>query len=148
MNEYQDQTVRMLLAAVAAAKCPPEVLADRLMELGVPYAKALEAIEPPTDRDSLLRAILANPADDMSRLVFADWLEEHGESERAEFIRIQCELATIKCTCSDNGTRIDSGPYGYGPRSIDPCERCNKYAFRRREQELLARHEKKRDKLT
>src|SRR5262249_32452387 len=29
---------------------------------------------------------------DIVRLVFADWLEEHGQPERAEFIRIQCEL--------------------------------------------------------
>jgi hypothetical protein len=29
-------------------------------------------------------------------LVFADWLDEHGESARAEFIRVQCELETSK----------------------------------------------------
>jgi len=34
----------------------------------------------------------ATPADDLPRLVLADWLEEHGEPERAEFIRVQCEL--------------------------------------------------------
>src|SRR5436309_3487752 len=37
-----------------------------------------------------------NPADDAPRLVLADWLEENGDEAdraRAEFIRIQCELA-------------------------------------------------------
>lgn len=36
---------------------------------------------------AFLRAILAEPGEDVHRLVAADWLEEHGESERAEFIR-------------------------------------------------------------
>src|SRR5262249_19745392 len=40
----------------------------------------------------LLRAIAAAPADDGPRLAFADWLQAHGEPERAEFIRVQCEL--------------------------------------------------------
>jgi uncharacterized protein (TIGR02996 family) len=32
---------------------------------------------------------------DALRLVFADWLEDHGELERAEFIRVQIELAKL-----------------------------------------------------
>ena len=40
--------------------------------------------------DALLSAIVANPDDDLPRLVFADWLEENGEPERAEFIRVEC----------------------------------------------------------
>jgi uncharacterized protein (TIGR02996 family) len=44
-----------------------------------------------TDREALLQSILNNPDDDSPRLVFADWLEEHGEPERAEFIRVQFE---------------------------------------------------------
>lgn len=42
---------------------------------------------------SFLQAILETPDDDAPRLVFADWLDEHGEEARAEFIRVQCELA-------------------------------------------------------
>ena len=41
----------------------------------------------------LLRAIREHPDDDLPRLVYADWLEEHGEPQRAEFIRSQVELA-------------------------------------------------------
>ncbi len=47
-------------------------------------------------RAGLMQAILAEPREDTVRLVFADWLEEHGnQSERrlAEFIRAQVELA-------------------------------------------------------
>ncbi len=35
--------------------------------------------------------ILEDPENIPLRLVFADWLEEHGQPDRAEFIRIQCE---------------------------------------------------------
>src|SRR5271156_4191471 len=43
-------------------------------------------------------AILANPGDDALRLVYADWLEDRGDSAdaaRAEFIRTQTELAAL-----------------------------------------------------
>ena len=40
-----------------------------------------------SDGESLYRAILAAPADDAPRLVYADWLEERGDLERAELIR-------------------------------------------------------------
>ncbi|MBA4191115.1 MAG: hypothetical protein C0467_24285 [Planctomycetaceae bacterium] len=40
-----------------------------------------------------LRAIIEAPEDDTARLVFADWLDENGQSERAEFIRTHIELA-------------------------------------------------------
>jgi uncharacterized protein (TIGR02996 family) len=50
-----------------------------------------------TQERGLLQAILANPDDDATRLVFADWLEEYGQSKadqaRAEFIRLQLTLA-------------------------------------------------------
>jgi uncharacterized protein (TIGR02996 family) len=41
-----------------------------------------------SDHAALLRAILVDPADDAPRLVLADWLDENGEPERAEFIRL------------------------------------------------------------
>src|SRR5215210_2622285 len=42
------------------------------------------------DEAALLSAILAHPDEDTPRLMYADWLDEHGQPERAEFIRIQC----------------------------------------------------------
>ena len=44
----------------------------------------------------LLRAILDDPDDDTPRLVYADWLDEHGDEARAEFIRLQVELAKLE----------------------------------------------------
>jgi uncharacterized protein (TIGR02996 family) len=52
-----------------------------------------------TLEDQFLADILEHPDDDLPRLVYADWLEEHGDEEaraRAEFIRVQCELARLK----------------------------------------------------
>jgi uncharacterized protein (TIGR02996 family) len=46
-----------------------------------------------TDADALLAAVLAEPDDDLPRLVYADWLDENGRPERAEFVRVQVELA-------------------------------------------------------
>jgi uncharacterized protein (TIGR02996 family) len=47
----------------------------------------------PDTRRAFLEAICEAPDDDAPRLVYADWLEEIGEMERAEFIRAQMELA-------------------------------------------------------
>jgi uncharacterized protein (TIGR02996 family) len=63
------------------------------------------------DERAFLRAIVEAPVDDAPRLVYADWLEEHGQGERAEFIRLQIQ------------------PVGPSPERK-----------RRREYELLARH--------
>lgn len=48
-----------------------------------------------TDREALYAAILAAPDDDLARLVFADWLEENNERERAVHLRAQVELAKL-----------------------------------------------------
>ncbi len=69
-----------------------------------------------TTGDSLLAAIIQSPADDAPRLVYADWLEENGDPERAEFIRVQIALAL---------------------RELEP-ER--KTLLQRREKELLDQH--------
>jgi uncharacterized protein (TIGR02996 family) len=43
-------------------------------------------------RAAFLADIVANPDDDTPRLVYADWLDENGDPDRAEFIRAQIEL--------------------------------------------------------
>lgn len=48
------------------------------------------------EREALLKAVCDNPDEDAPRLVFADWLQEHGEEERAEFIRLQIEIAGLR----------------------------------------------------
>jgi uncharacterized protein (TIGR02996 family) len=47
------------------------------------------------DRAAFLAAIREAPEDDTSRLVFADWLEEHGDDQRAEFIRAQVTASRL-----------------------------------------------------
>jgi uncharacterized protein (TIGR02996 family) len=44
-----------------------------------------------THDEAFLADIVENAADDAPRLVYADWLDDHGEPGRAEFIRVQCE---------------------------------------------------------
>jgi uncharacterized protein (TIGR02996 family) len=39
--------------------------------------------------------IVAHPDDDAPRLIYADWLQDNGQPHRAEFIRLQCRLATL-----------------------------------------------------
>jgi uncharacterized protein (TIGR02996 family) len=46
--------------------------------------------------EALLQAIRAEPEDDLPRLAYADWLDEHGEPERAEFIRTQIERVALE----------------------------------------------------
>lgn len=46
-----------------------------------------------TRDQAFLQAIIETPDDDAPRLIYADWLEDHGDPSRAEFIRVQCALA-------------------------------------------------------
>lgn len=73
-------------------------------------------------REDLLAGILADPADDIRRLAYADCLEEDGEADRAEFIRMQIELSrmlkpgttvcdTMLATCTDCDQLMVVCPY-------------------------------------
>jgi uncharacterized protein (TIGR02996 family) len=73
---------------------------------------------------ALLRAICAEPDDDTPRLVCADWLEEHGDADRAAFIRIQVELARLEAAGQGKSLEADTlrkkeraylGPYSVKP---------------------------------
>ena len=44
------------------------------------------------EQEALFAGILENPDDDAPRLIYADWLEEHEDEERANFIRWQIAL--------------------------------------------------------
>src|SRR5262245_40072092 len=70
---------------------------------------------------ALLKEIKDNPADDLPRLVLADWLDDHGEPDRARLIRVQCELS---------------------PLAEQPMSQLNPryHALQREEKTLLARH--------
>ena len=78
-----------------------------------------------THLDALLLAVLADPNDDGPRLIYADAIDEAGECDRAEFIRVQVELARL----GDDG----------GPIAHDIGDQCGCYlcVLRRRGRELL-----------
>jgi uncharacterized protein (TIGR02996 family) len=53
----------------------------------------------PATLEGLLAAVREEPDDDARRLVLADWMEEHGDSEWAELIRVQCRTAALENRC-------------------------------------------------
>jgi len=64
------------------------------------------------EREGLLRDVPEDPADDGARLRFADWCEDAGQYDRAEFIRLQIALwnAARDCSCGRNdGVHLRSG---------------------------------------
>jgi uncharacterized protein (TIGR02996 family) len=79
---------------------------------------------------AFLAAIIADPANDGPRMLYADWLEEQGDAARAELIRVQCELATRP---DDPLKMWDVGHHTDAGWAIQ--KRCE--ALRRRESALL-----------
>jgi uncharacterized protein (TIGR02996 family) len=47
------------------------------------------------DEQAFVAALADSPDDVAGRLIFADWLDERGATDRAEFIRLQCELERL-----------------------------------------------------
>jgi uncharacterized protein (TIGR02996 family) len=45
--------------------------------------------------EGFLADIIEHPDDDAPRLIYADWLDDHGQPKRADFIRVQCQLARL-----------------------------------------------------
>lgn len=45
-----------------------------------------------SDEEAFLNAIRASPDDDAPRLVYADWLDEHGQPEKAGYLRTEAAL--------------------------------------------------------
>lgn len=79
-----------------------------------------------TIADAFLEDILAHPDDDTPRLIFADWLEEEGgDSERAEFIRVQCRMHGMICAYQ---------PFSSFRKQVS-CEHCE---LKRRAKTLIA----------
>lgn len=71
------------------------------------------------ERAALVRAILEQPEDDAVRLAFADWLQEHGDESRAEFIRVQ--IAMSGTTVGPDGTGDSGERYKLVRRESDLC---------------------------
>ncbi|MBX9583175.1 MAG: TIGR02996 domain-containing protein [Gemmataceae bacterium] len=92
-----------------------------------------------TDREALYRAILDSPDDDTPRLVYADWLDDHGDPEYARFIRAQVELARvpewdplyIRTWEHDREAFVGSAFRGRFPRAVTRGPHGALYEFRR-----------------
>jgi uncharacterized protein (TIGR02996 family) len=83
-----------------------------------------------TAGDALLADIIADPKDDGIRLIYADYLEDNGDEERAEFIRVQLEMARLHtCECA---------PSLYVMPGCATCQLVE--PIRRRQRDLLDRH--------
>jgi uncharacterized protein (TIGR02996 family) len=70
------------------------------MATGHPRFHLAERIAMHTDAD-FLQMLLADPADDTTRLVYADWLEEQGDAvsaAKSEFLRLTVQLAAPRGT--------------------------------------------------
>jgi uncharacterized protein (TIGR02996 family) len=51
------------------------------------------------DEQLLIAAVLADPEDDAPRLIYADWLDEQGECDRAGLVRVCCAMRRLPCRC-------------------------------------------------
>ncbi len=95
-----------------------------------------------TDRASFLAAIIAEPEDNTPRLVYCDWLDENGDEAdraRAEFIRVQCELAAMLKDI--NPIHHNGLDMILDPQSREDTEwRDEVHRLQRRERELLTRN--------
>jgi uncharacterized protein (TIGR02996 family) len=101
------------------------------------------------DHAGLLAEIIAHPEDDVPRLVCADWLEEHGESEHAEFIRLQCALARLEAAegllwsefcVRGRGWGVSTTCHYLRPQLSIPTDSPRCQALRERARTLLRRH--------
>lgn len=77
------------------------------------------------DEDGLYRAVLQNPADDMPRLMLADWLDENDRPRDAEFIRAQVELAAAGGSDDPMGYQLDHTVLSRLRNDPCPCRLCH-----------------------
>ncbi len=92
--------------------------------------------------DDFLAAILSSPEDDLPRLIYADWLDEGGDSARAEFIRVQVEIAATGLAECPSPTEKRRSRLLLGKPVIDtrPCGICRWCLLSAREKVLLGKH--------
>lgn len=54
-----------------------------------------------SEEAAFLEVLKSNPADDTARLVYADWLDEHGETLKAEYLRLLVSFAQQEDNLAD-----------------------------------------------
>ena len=95
-----------------------------------------------TEREALLAAVVADPDADLPRLVYADWCDQNGDPARAEFIRVQCALATrpVDQVVAARQVELLGLPVD-GPLAVATATTAEDRALVAREAELLRLHE-------
>jgi uncharacterized protein (TIGR02996 family) len=78
--------------------------------------------------EALYAAVCSAPDDDAARLVFADWLEEHGEPHRAAYVRAGTQLHRLQADDPDAAaafaaTRVSYADWGryHDPADVSPA---------------------------
>lgn len=62
----------------------------------------------PDEQAALLAAIVANPDDDTARLVYADWLQENGDEEQAQYIRDSIKMEWLHIQQDEDRQQISN----------------------------------------
>ncbi len=98
-----------------------------------------------SNNHSFLQAILTEPDNDTPRLIYADWLEENGEPERAEFIRLQVELEPLRIPTSDPEAELERHRrlHRIPPGKAEPWEEWIVGKSLKREEDLLFQFRKR-----
>jgi uncharacterized protein (TIGR02996 family) len=77
----------------------------------------------PDEQAALLAAIVAHPDDDTPRLVYADWLQENGDEEQAQFIRDSIQIEWLEDYEDDRrermAKRLDGAAVRNGERWVE-----------------------------
>jgi uncharacterized protein (TIGR02996 family) len=85
-----------------------------------------------SDSQAILAAILAAPQDDAPRLAYADWLDENGQEDRAEFIRLQIKIKDVPEEPPTCHPYLTNGmPSRYHDMTCDFCLWMDKYQWSR-----------------
>ena len=72
-----------------------------------------------TDGEDFLKVLAENPDDDMTRMIYADWLDEAGEYEEAERQRAWPEAKSWMMNFADANDRSLEEPDYYGKVDYD-----------------------------
>ncbi len=79
-------------------------------------------------------AILREPGCDLHRLAFADYLDEQGDHNRAEFIRVQCEIAWLESAAGGEHPNMLNHPNAlYRQGQCFQCDKTTALGVRERD---------------
>jgi uncharacterized protein (TIGR02996 family) len=118
VERFRDQDPQRLDRVPAQA--PVSELPD------LPPPPPLPSGHAPADEEGIVQAIIEAPDDNIPRLIYADWLEEHGHPERAELVRLQCSPEP------DCRQRLPGLLEEHAPRWLGPlAEEIERYRFDR-----------------